>query len=144
MPRLTKQQILNSRPLPTEDVPVPEWAPAEFTPEEAAESFVTVRALNGRQRDAYEASNMSRDGGTYKPNWINTRARLVGLCMVDENGKRTHTDAEVASLGETSAAALDRVFDVCKRLAGLTPADVEEMEKNSEPAPNESSLSTSA
>jgi len=142
--RLTKQDILNSRPLPTEEVLVPEWAPADWPAAQAATATVTVRAMTGRQRDAFEASLVAGEGKKRKPDLINVRAKLVGLCMVDEAGRRTHTDAEVASLGDTSAAALDRVFTVCQRLSGLSAEDVDTLEGKSAPDLNGSSSLNSA
>jgi len=53
------------------------------------------------------------------------------------------TQQDVAALGELSAAALDRVFDVASRLSGLNPEDVEAMTKNSGAAPGGGSSSAS-
>ena len=38
--------------------------------------------------------------------------------------------SDVERLGETSAAALERVFSVGRRLAGMSDQDVEELAKN--------------
>jgi len=113
---LNKEQILAVHDLVTESVEVPEWL-----------GCVLVRALNGTDRDAFEQSII--DGK--KTNLKNIRARLCALCMVDDDGKRLFSDADVNALGQKSASALDRVFRVAQKLNGLSPDDVKELEKNS-------------
>jgi len=141
---LTKQEIMNARDILTEDVPTPEWAPEGTPPEEAATCGVRVRGMTGRERDAFEASLVVGEGKKSKRDLSNLRARLVGVCLVDDGGRRVFTDTEIQFLGAKSAAALDRVFSVAQRLSGLSAADVEDLEKKSAPAPNESSPSISA
>jgi hypothetical protein len=116
---LSKQEILLSQDLKTEDVEVAEWG-----------GTVRVRTLTGKERDAFEASLTTGEGKKRKPDLTNIRAKLVAMCIVDEGGAREFEDSEIAALGAKSAAALDRVFSVCQRLNGLSTADVEELEKN--------------
>jgi hypothetical protein len=127
--------------LRTEDVPVPEWATEDMTAEEVAGLCVTVRAMTGKQRDAFEASLVSGEGKKRKADLVNVRAKLVAMCLVNEPGDAPLTEFQ---LGALDAAGLDRVFVVCQRLAGLTPEDVEELEKNSSPGLNGSLPSISA
>ena len=130
---LTKQDIINADDMRSEDVNVPEWG-----------GTVRVRALSARQRDAFEATLVSGEGKKRRADLANVRAKLVGMCLVDDSGARLFTDAEAVALGAKSGAAMDRVFSVCQRLAGLTQEDVEELTKNSSPGLNGSSLSNSA
>jgi hypothetical protein len=142
MALLTKKQIQKAKDLKTEDVPVPEWADEEegMKPEEA---FVRVRGLTGTERDRWEESITQQTGKTSKVVLTNFRARLCALCMVDEQGARLFSDAEIAVLGQKSAAALDRVYEVAARLSRITKEDVESLAKNSEPGRNGSSGSNS-
>jgi hypothetical protein len=119
MPVLTRDQILNAQDLPTENVPVPEWG-----------GDVMVRGLTGAERDAYEASMVTQVGNQAKMNMANMRAKLVAMCIVDDNGKRIFSQADAEALGKKSGAALQRVFEVAQKLSGLTTKDVEEAEKN--------------
>lgn len=128
------------RPLATEDVAVPEWAADGASAAEAADLFVTVRALSGKQRDAFEASLVQGEGKKRKADLVNVRAKLCALCIVPDPGDAAWTEFQ---LGTLDAAALDRVFTVAQRLAGLSAADVEELEKNSSPGLNGSLPSTS-
>lgn len=112
MTLLSKEQILGADDLPYEDVEVKEWG-----------GTVRIRALTGFERDRFELSVQADPKG--KRNLDNVRARLVSLCLVDDEGKRMFTEAEVKDLGSKSARALDRLFDAARKLSGLGDEDIE-------------------
>lgn len=114
---LTKEQILQTNDLPKELVKVPEW-----------DGEVYVRTMTGAERDNFEQSLVISKG---KMNLANIRARLCALAICDENGNRLFTDSEIEQLGQKSAAALDRIFEVTQKLNGIGAKDIEELEKNS-------------
>lgn len=119
MATLTRAAILAAEPkLATETVEVPEWG-----------GSVIVREMSGRDRDAYEVSLLAEPGRSTAPNLANVRAKLIAFSCVDEEGERLFTDADVELLGEKSAAALQRVFDVAMRLSRIGPDAVETMVK---------------
>lgn len=126
---LSREAILSADDIPTEDVPVEEWS-----------GVVRVRALTGAERDKFEAA-IAGNGRTM--NLSNLRAKFCAACMVTEAGEPLFGTADVAELGKKSAAALDRVFTVGRRLSGLSDADVEELTGESEPGLNGSSTSVS-
>lgn len=118
---LTKESILASSDLPTEEVPVPEWGGSVF-----------VRTMSGTERDAFEQSiieGKAAKGTAAK--MVNVRAKLAVRVLVDDKGTRLFTDADANLLGSKSGKALDRVFEVAQRLCGIGDKDVEELEKNS-------------
>jgi hypothetical protein len=121
MALLTRDEILQVQDLPTEQVHVPEWG-----------GDVLVRALTGAERDMFEQSIVEQRGRNTRMNLQNIRAKLVALTVVDEQGNRIFKDEDVKWLGNKSAAALDRIFEVAQRLSGLRDEDVEELAKNSE------------
>ena len=127
---LTKEQILAAEDLPTEDVDVPEWGGA-----------VRVRGLTGAERDALEVEMVSRSGRNVSVNIQNFRAKLVARTVIDEKGVLLFSTVDIGHLGEKSAAALQRVFDVSQRLSGLSSADVEELAKNWQIAQSDDSTS---
>ena len=127
---LTKDAILAANDLVTEDVEVPEWG-----------GTVRVRAISGAERDAFEQAIVTRKGKNVTTNLANIRAKMVALCVVDENGQRLFADKDVLLLGTKSAAALDRVFTVAQQLAGLTDKDVDELAENLEPGQSDDSTS---
>lgn len=126
MSLLSRDQIDTADDLPFEDVPVPEWG-----------GSVRLRTLTGAERDAFESSVVSQSGSNRKVNLKNVRARLVSLCLVDEEGNRLYSDADVAKLGKKSAKVLDRLFDKAQRLSGLTDDDVEGLVEGFTSAPSD-------
>ncbi len=117
---MTKEQILRKRALRCETVAVPEW-----------DDKVVVRELTAAERDSFEQSIVDTRGKSAKANLANIRAKLCARCIVDEQGNRVLEDVDATALGEQSAAALQRVFNVAQRLCGMSPTDVEELAKNS-------------
>ena len=128
---LSAADILRAQDITTEDVAVPEWG-----------GTVRVKALSAGERDAFEASLLEGKGKQQKTNLANVRAKFVARVLVNEQGVRLFTDADVQQLGRKSAAALERVFDVGRRLSGMSDQDVEDLTGNSEP--DQSGASSSA
>jgi hypothetical protein len=121
---LNREAILGKTTLRRELVQVPEWGGAVY-----------VREITGAERDRYEQSLITeshdRKGRTTRSMRLaDARARLVALAACDAEGKALFTESDVPQLGKLSAAALDRVFTVASRLAGLSDQDVEELAGN--------------
>ena len=116
---LSKNAILKTDDRVQEEVEVPEWG-----------GHVIVRSISGAERDNFE-KGLSDDKG--KVNISNIRAKLCAITMVDADRKPLFSGtSDVVALGNKSAAALDRVFTVAKRLNGLLETDIKEIVKNSE------------
>jgi hypothetical protein len=113
---LSKDRLLAATTLPREVVPVPEL-----------DGDVIVQGMSGADRDAFEASMFRQKGKTRELQMQNLRARLVALCVVDEDGARMFRDDEAAALGQIRADILDRLFAVAQRLSGLREQDVDEL-----------------
>jgi len=116
---LNRAQILAPRELETEVVNVPEWG-----------GDVIVRALTGTERDQVEAGFMKQGGRQGEVTLENTRARLVALSVVDEDGQRLFGTDDIEMLGKQPAAALDRVFFIARRLSRLSNEDLEQLVKS--------------
>ncbi|MFZ4773932.1 MAG: hypothetical protein ACOYM3_01125 [Terrimicrobiaceae bacterium] len=130
---LTKQQILDVNDTPSEVVAVPEWG-----------GDVYVEGMTGSERDGLESDIASRKGKEVQINLRNFRAKLVAKCAKDpETHMRLFNDQDVLALGHKSAKALERVFDVARRLSGFSEDDVEELVGNSESGRNDGSGSGS-
>ena len=97
--------ILAALDLAHEDVPVPEWG-----------GTVRIKTMTGAARDAFEAS-LVQEGG--KRDFTNLRARLLAHAIVGEDDQPVFSAADVDALGQKSAAALDRLYDVAQRLNGI-------------------------
>jgi hypothetical protein len=116
MTYLNREQILNAKDSKTQEVDVPEWG-----------GKVLVGTMSGRARDAYEKAIVSANGSLDR---TNIRAKLCAACIVDEKGKLVFDEKDLDALGNKSAAALDRVFEVALKLNGFSDKDVEELAKN--------------
>jgi len=131
---LNRNAILAAPDIVTETVTVPEWG-----------GEVLVKAISAAERDEFEQAivQMRRSGKRTEMefNRSNFRARLAARALVDEDGDRLFSDADVELLGAKSASALDRVYEAAARLAGITKNDEEELEKNFVTTPSESSAS---
>lgn len=131
MALLTADQILTADDRTYEIVDVPEWG-----------GQVRLRSLTGKERDHFEASLQEKRGSSVKQNIENFRARLVALCVVDEEGKLLFTNKQqVLLLGNKSVAALQRVFNKANEMNGISEGDVEELTEDFDEAPDESSTS---
>lgn len=118
MRQLSKADILGQAALPMEAVEIPEWG-----------GTVYVKTMSGTERDAFEASHLEaqKSAGHIL---ANVRARLAVQTVCDAGGARLFADDDAAELGRKHGKALDRIFDVARRLNGLRGEDVKELEKN--------------
>lgn len=139
MALLSRDDILNADDVQFEEVPVPEWAP-KGAPNPASYKL-RLKSMTGKQRDAFEASTVETKGGKQKQNLENLRARLISRCAVNDSGELMFSPPDIAPLGTRNAAALDRVFEKCREMNGLTEKDVEDLTEGFEDDPSESSTS---
>jgi hypothetical protein len=113
---LTRDAIAEADDVEYDVVPCPEWG-----------GDVRLRSIRGTQRDAYEESLIQERGGSRKMNLRNARAKLIVLCAVDEGGRLLFTADDLNMLGRKNAKPLDRLFDACRQLVGLSEDDVEKL-----------------
>lgn len=115
---LTKAQIITAQDLKTEVVNIPEWG-----------GDVKVRSITAKERDEFEKQLISGE----ESDLVNIRAKFVASIVVDpETDKLMFSKLDLTDLGKKSASAIDRIFEVGQKLAGLKKEDMEEMVKNSE------------
>jgi hypothetical protein len=113
---LTRDQILEVEDRQYDTIECPEWG-----------GDVRLRSITGTQRDAYEQSLMQSNGADRKMNLRNARVKLIVLCAVDEAGRSLFSGEDVSALGRKNAAPIDRLFDACRKLAGMSPEDVDKL-----------------
>jgi len=111
---------------------VPEWG-----------GIVRVQALSGTARDEYDASMLRAqpDGSVLRV--AGSRAKLVSLSVVKDDGDYMFNEFDIGRLGQQSAAALDRVVEAVIELSALSDETVGELEGNSGAALSGGSGSTS-
>ena len=117
-----KETILGSDDLPIEPVDCPEWGVPDGT--------LFIRSLTGKQRDDFEQSMVTGRGKNVKTDMQNIRAKLVARCLSDKDSNVIFGPDDIEALGDKSAAALDRCFNIAQRMNGLTDQDVKELEGN--------------
>lgn len=125
---LNRDAILGADDAEYGEVDVPEWR-----------GTVRIKSITGAARDAFEASIRDGKGPNADVNLRNLRARLIVLCAVDENGNRLFTKDDVNRLGAKNARPVDRVFDACKRIVGMSEEDVKTMTEDFDESPDEDS-----
>ncbi len=122
-------QLRECSDLVTREVPCPEWGDS-----------VIIRSMTGAERDAFEKTTIRMGKkGEFDVVMENARVRLVVLTAVDEDGHRLFTEADIEWLSQKNARVLDRLADVARDLAGLTPKDMEDLAKNSASGPSAAS-----
>ena len=101
-------------------VSVPEWG-----------GEVYVKVMTGAERDQWElqATELLKN-----PKSANIRAFLCALTISDDKGNRLFTDEQIVDLGKKSSVALERVFQVSRKINMVNDSDLDELEKNLEPA----------
>ena len=117
---LTKEQILAADDIKTEEVGVPEWG-----------GSLIVKAITAAERDLFDQRMTKSRKGNEQDNMEDVRASLCVECIIGSDGKRMFTKDDIVALSNKSGAALDRVFAVAQRLAGMDKADLKELAKNS-------------
>jgi hypothetical protein len=110
---LDRAAILAKRKLPTMEVEIPEW-----------DSKLRIRMLKGHERDKWET--YVQQHGTK-----NVRAFLFVYSVCDEDGQLLFTEADLDTVGEMNAAALDRVFEAGMIFNKMRRSEVAELKKTS-------------
>lgn len=114
---LRRDEILESDDLKRETVEIPEWG-----------GSVIVRALTIAEGEVIgSAVRKARESGDED---VSFSARLAAASVVDENGNRIFSDADIVPLSRKSASAVQKVVEAAQRLSGIGPGAVEEAVKN--------------
>lgn len=116
----TRELLLAPRPIPHEDVNIPELGVT-----------VRVRGMSVSQRSRFEASYES-SGKTPQERIQTFRERLLAACCVGEDGKPLFEPGDVKAIGELDCSIVEPLVDAASRLCGFTSKDVASLVKNSE------------
>lgn len=126
-----RDELLSIDDIAYESVAVPEWGGR----------VVWLRTPHSTDRDAFEAS-LIKQKRVRKPNGKsktvnetsleNIRAKLVVRCVCEGQGNPAlvFNPADADALAVKNAAALDRLYDVAQKLAGISTEDIEELAGN--------------
>ena len=114
---LTREQLIQKRPMRTEEVEVPELG-----------GKVLVKALTTGERGKYENSFLSKKGTVVLDLAAKMRSKLVSQTVVDASGKLLLTEDDIPLLEQQDAGAIVRIYEAAQRLSGFTKADMDEIE----------------
>lgn len=126
---LSAADILSADDIQFEDVYVVEWG-----------GWVRVQAPTGTERDEFEDSivTLKKELGKHGRVKVSretvmkgARGKAAAIGCRNEQGLRIFTDAQAQQLGEKSAKALQRVFEVWMHLAGMTEDEIENLGNDS-------------
>ena len=127
---LGRGEILAAEDIDYLTIAVPEWG-----------GDVRIKSLDGEERDELESTTLSMNGSDTKINMRNMRAKFAALSIVDDQGKRLFTVADITLLRKKSSSALDRVFAASQKLSKMRDEDVKELTENFSAAPSGGSTS---
>jgi hypothetical protein len=126
-PILTREQILGSDDIETEQVEIEKW-----------EGAVIVRELTAGERNRIGVQ-AQKSGGTIPDDFFPTIAAWV---MIGKDGQALFKKSDVDALGKKSWAAIEAVVSVALRLSGMTEESADELGKDSMETPSVSSSSS--
>lgn len=119
---LSRDAILGAVDLPYEDVEVPEWG-----------GWVRLQGLTGEQRARINATTLVSKGQNVEMRveaLADLQIKMVGLALVDADGRRLFTDPEIRALGSKNAGVIERLFLKVQQLSGVAPEAVETIRGN--------------
>ncbi len=115
---LSKEQILSADDREYKIIHIEKWG-----------GDVRIATMQACDRDAFEATMIPEKGKDKVKQLANFRARFVSQCIVNDEGNRLFSPADMVQLGRKSAAILSTLFDACRELNGMTDEDIEELGK---------------
>lgn len=117
---LTASDILDADDIVAEYVEVPEWG-----------GTVKIMGLSGEARNRVGALMRAEGKKTSEDEALAFfQMRVIAASMVDEDGKRLFSQNDVHKLAAKSAGALQRVYDACARISGLSETAVEDAKQD--------------
>lgn len=129
---LSRDAFLNQAPpVPTKDVPVPEWGDG---------ATLRLRCLTSGGRLEFALAQQKASAGEPGPD---PTALLVVLAAVDDSGARLFQTQDVDNISEMSGDVIGRLAGEVLELSGLTDQAAKDAEGNSEATPSGDSPSDS-
>ena len=117
---VTGEHALQSEDLPREPLNIPEWG-----------GDVYVRVLAGDERAKIQRA-IDKNSETLS-------ALIVQLCTVDDVGAQMFKADDISRLHKKSGLVLDRIVTKCHKINKLDEKEIEDLAKNSDETPSDSS-----
>lgn len=91
-----------------------------------------IQSLMEGEKEAYESAIYTKGREIARDKFENSRRRLIVLCLVDEDGQRTLSDADLDQLRNLDGADVAHLAEACLIHCGFKDGDLEALVKNSE------------
>jgi hypothetical protein len=130
MTLLSRETALNHEHFAVEKVDVTEWGNIDPSTGKPEPTYIFVRELSAKEKDAFETSLVAGKGRKQKINLENFRARLAVLVCCDEKRQPIFQPEDVEWLTQKPVRVLSRITEAAKRLNDLSDEDEEELLKN--------------
>ena len=98
---------------------------------------VRIQSLNEKEWAEFEMSAVASKGGIIRKRVEDARRRLIALCVVDGDGNRLLSNADVPSLENLDGSVAAHLFDVCQKHCGFEDNEIEDLVKNSDRIPDD-------
>ncbi len=118
---LSRDDILGCMDMRIEKMHIPEW-----------NGDVYIRQMSAADQDKWERESIKQGGAA---NISNMRAKLVADVLVNSKGKKLFSEEDIKDLSQKCGAVLNRIIDKANELNRISEKDLEELAKNSQPAP---------
>ncbi|WP_437193566.1 hypothetical protein [Planctomicrobium sp. SH527] len=99
---------------------------------------VRIRSLKESERSAYEAERFT-EGEIDSARTLDSKSRLIALCVCDAEGEPFLTATDVVTLNEKDGAFTGLMFDECWKHCGFTRKDIETIVGNLSETPTDDS-----
>ena len=125
---LSREDIMAIVSVKKESVDMPEWGGSVF-----------VRVMSGVESDTLTDLILGHEEKTGNNRVPHLKAIMAILTVCDEDGGRLFSMTDIDMLLSKEGNALTRIFEVARRINGLSPDAEEDAEKNSENVPTSGS-----
>jgi len=98
---------------------------------------VRIQSLNEKEWAEFEMSAVASKGGIIRKRVEDARRRLIALCVVDGDGNRLLSNADVPSLENLDGSVAAQLFKVCQDHCGFEDGEIEDQVKNSDRIPDD-------
>jgi hypothetical protein len=90
-----------------------------------------LQSLSELERSEFEAANFDRDGNRINGRFKTAKARLICLCLVDEDGKPLLLPGDEQAVMQMDSADTSALWDACWKHIGYdVKASIEDDAKN--------------
>jgi len=110
---LTREQILGISDLEYKEVTVEGWN----------NGTVRLRSLTLQEREEYDAWLFT----VTKNDATTSRARLLSMAIVDDDGKPIFTEQDIQALAKKNSKICVRLSYIVQKMSGMTPGSIREL-----------------